>query len=93
VELHSGPPFPIHFKYSLMMNIVFITFMYGAGLPILFLVATVSFAVFYVLERLLIAYSFKQPPAIDHKSNENTCDFMMYAPLLFMGNGFWMYSN
>jgi len=65
VDLHSGPPFPIHFKYSLLMNICFVTFMYGSGMPILFVVALCSYFVFYCLERLLIAYSFKQPPSFD----------------------------
>jgi len=58
IDLYSGPPFPIHFKYSLMMMITFVTFMYGAGMPIFFAISLVTFVITYVLERILVAYSF-----------------------------------
>jgi hypothetical protein len=76
-----------------MMNISYVTFMYGAGMPILFVIAFISFLIFYVLERLLIAYSFKQPPSFDYRINLSTIEILMFAPLLFLGNGFWMFSN
>lgn len=58
IDLYQGPGFPIHFKYSLMMNISFVTFMYGAGMPILFVIAMTTFGIFFVMEKLLVAYSF-----------------------------------
>jgi hypothetical protein len=57
-ELYKGPQYFIHYKYSFIMNIVFITFMFGAGMPILFPIAFVALSVLYVMERLLIAYSY-----------------------------------
>lgn len=65
VDLHCGPPFPIHFKYSLMMNITFVTFMYGSGMPILFSIALATYVLTYILERILVAYSFQEPPSFD----------------------------
>jgi hypothetical protein len=41
-----------------MMMITFVTFMYGAGMPILFPIALMTFIVSYMLERILVAYSF-----------------------------------
>ena len=41
--LYSGPNYVIHFKYSGILNITFITMMYGAGLPILFPLAAFNF--------------------------------------------------
>lgn len=58
IDLYCGPPFPIHFKYSLMMMITFVCFMYGPGMPILFPISLVTFIVSYCLERILVAYSF-----------------------------------
>ena len=52
VMLYSGPQYLLHYKYSFIMNIVFITFMFGAGMPILFPIALCSFTVFYIMERL-----------------------------------------
>lgn len=58
VDLNAGPGFPIHFKYSLMMNISFVTFMYGAGMPILFPIAAITFFIFFFMEKILVVYSF-----------------------------------
>jgi hypothetical protein len=37
----------MHYKYSTLMNIVFVTFMYGFGMPTLFPIACFSFIVLY----------------------------------------------
>ncbi len=52
VDLYSGPEYVIHYKYSFILNVVFMTFTFGAGLPILFPIAVCSLTVLYVLERL-----------------------------------------
>jgi hypothetical protein len=52
VDLYAGPDYAIHYKYSFIINIVFITFMFGAGLPILFPLALCALTVLYVMERL-----------------------------------------
>lgn len=41
VELYSGPVYYIHFKYSSVLNITFVTFLYGLGIPLLFPIAVV----------------------------------------------------
>ena len=52
VDLYSGPEYVIHYKYSFILNVVFMTFMFGAGLPILFPLAVCSLVVLYIMERL-----------------------------------------
>lgn len=52
VDLYSGPGYLIHFKYSGILNIAFVTMMYGAGIPILFPIAVFAYFIFYSLERL-----------------------------------------
>jgi hypothetical protein len=65
VDLYSGPQYFIHFKYSGMMNVCFVTMMYGIGLPILFPIAAFTYFVMYSLERLLVAYFYQLPPTFD----------------------------
>jgi len=93
LNYHQAPTFPIHFKYSFMMNIVFVSFMYGAGIPLLFVIALVSFALFYCVERLILVYVAEHTRSYEETLNESTIDFMMVAPLLFVGNGFWQYAS
>ena len=58
VDLYSGPEYFIHFKYSGILNVIFVTFMYGLGIPILFLLAALYFFNLYALERLTVAYFY-----------------------------------
>ena len=70
VDLYAGPTYGIFYKYSYIMNIIFITFMFGAGIPILFPIALVSFIVCYVMERLMVAYSYRIHTMFDQTMNE-----------------------
>jgi hypothetical protein len=75
------------------MNITFVTMMYGVGIPILFPVAVVSLITLYMVEKLMIYYSYRQPPNYDASLNANVLKIMSFAPLLFLSFGFWMLSN
>lgn len=93
VEVFSGPTFFIHYKYSTILNIIFVTMMYGIGIPILFPVAALSILVLYSMEKLMLAYSYRQPPAYDERLNNNVLGLMTYAPLIFLSFGYWMLSS
>lgn len=93
VELYSGPTFFIHYKYSSILNITFVTMMYGVGLPVLFPVAAVSLFTLYMVEKLMVHYCYRQPPMYDASLNENVLRIMSFAPLLFLIFGYWMLTN
>jgi hypothetical protein len=57
-DIYSGPDYLIHFKCSGIMNVAFVTMMYGIGQPILFFIAMLTYFILYTLERLLIAYFY-----------------------------------
>ena len=83
----------MHYKYSTILNVTFVTLMYGVGIPMLFPIALANFIVLYVLERLLITYYYKQPPAFDEELNKNTIEALHWASLLYFFVGYWMMSN
>ncbi|CDW85661.1 UNKNOWN [Stylonychia lemnae] len=93
VELYSGPIFFIHYKYSSILNITFVTMMYGLGIPVLFPIAVFSFFVLYVVEKSMVYWSYRLPPMYDDKLNNNVLSLMTYAPLLFLSFGYWMLSS
>ncbi len=93
VALYSGPEYTIHYKYSTILNITAITFMFGAGMPILFPIALCSFIVLYLVERLLVAYSYQSPPMIDETLSQSVLSILSWAPLLYCSFGSWMMSN
>ncbi len=67
--------------------------MFGAGMPILFPIGLASFLIFYVVERLSLAYSSQKPPMFDHHLNRLAISTLLLAPILFCCFGYWMLTN
>ncbi len=65
VNLYAGPVYLMHFKYSSIMNVTFITFMYGLLIPMLFPIALLSFLILYTVEKLTLTYFYRKPPMYD----------------------------
>lgn len=91
--LYSGGEYVIHFKYSNILNIVYITCMYGVGMPLLFVIAAINFFNQYMCERAIVAWGMRQPPALDDKLTVNSLEMLRFAPMLMLFNGYWMISN
>jgi hypothetical protein len=69
------------------------TLTFGAGLPILIPIALVSLSVIYLLERILLAYHYRQPELTDHSLSGTAINLLLLGPLLYLSVGFWMYNN
>lgn len=93
LDLYTNPDYIIHYKYSGLLNVIYVTMMYGLGLPALFPIAFVSFFVFWATERWQLAYHYQLPPAMDDKMTVNAISLLSYTPILFLFNGYWMLSN
>ena len=93
IELYSGPVFFIHYKYSTILCITFVTMMYGLGIPILFPIGCLSFFTLYCMEKTLLHYAYREPPMYDEKLNNNALNILTFAPLLFLSFGYWMLSS
>lgn len=89
-----GPQYNFHYKLASIQNIVGITFMFGAGMPILFLIGAISLVILYFVERYTIAKFYRQPPNYKRHINLQTGKILsIYSILLYFSLGFWFYSN
>ena len=61
-QIYSGPQFFVHYRLAFIVNIVYVTFLFGPGMPILFPIALAGLIFTYVSERLRMAYSYQKPP-------------------------------
>jgi hypothetical protein len=59
IDIYAGPEYYIHYKYSTIINTLWITFMFGAGMPLLFPIALCQFIVLYFMEKVLLVYSYR----------------------------------
>ena len=53
IDLYSGPEYTeiLHSKYAEILNVTYITMLYGLGLPIMFPIAFLSYFIFWCTER------------------------------------------
>lgn len=79
----------MHFRYSNLMNIIFVTFMYGLAMPILFPIALLGIFNMYVTERYSFAYVYRKPPMIGNRLNESALNVLKFAPVFMMLFGYW----
>ena len=83
----------MHYKYSSILTISYITFMYGFGMPILFPIAMLSFLVLYVTEKIMLFYGYVMPPMYDERLSNDVLSKLQFAPFLYVCFGYWMASN
>ena len=93
IDTYAGPTYFMYFKYSTVQNIVFVTFMFGFGMPMLFPIAAFSFLVLYLCERSMLFYAYRLPPMYDHRLSESVLTKLKLAPLFLLFFGYWMVSN
>ena len=74
VDTYTGPIYLMHYKYSTLLNIVFVTFMYGLGLPILFPIAALSCLILYLQEKTMLYYGYRVPPMYDERLSQTVLD-------------------
>ena len=75
------------------MNIVFLSMMYGFGMPIIPCLALVALCISYVVEKIAIFWHVKKPPMFDDELSQNALRYMKWAAALYPSIGFYMLSN
>lgn len=65
--MYSGPTYLMHFKYSTVLNVSFVTFMYGFGIPLLFPIAVLALTILYCVEVSCLFYCYRMPPMYDEQ--------------------------
>lgn len=89
VNLYSGPPHSMNYKYALILNTVFVTFMFGVAIPLLFPIACFTFFNLYCCEKFLLTYYHPRPPVYDDKLNNLTLTATKWAPFFMFFFGYW----
>jgi hypothetical protein len=93
VNLYAGPEYLMHFKYSSIIVQVFVSFMYGMFIPMLFVTTFFGILNMYIVERITLAYQFRQPPVYDAQLNLQAIEVLKLAPFLMFIVGYWALGN
>lgn len=65
IDLHAGPPFAIHWRYSAVLLQFSVALLFGAGMPVLYIVALSGTVFQLIADRLLVCYFYREPPHYD----------------------------
>ena len=72
---------------------VFVTFMYGMFLPILFPICLMGLFIFYVVEMTALAYWYREPPKLDGQLDLKATTLLKFALIPFFMFGYWALGN
>lgn len=90
---YGGEEYYVHYRYSDLLKITYITMMYGIGIPLLFPIAAISMIITWFGERVVCAYVVRLPPAMGDTMTQTTISALRMAPIILLINGYWMVSN
>ena len=76
----------------MLLTIIFVTMIYGAALPLLFVISFLSLFSLYIMEVYMLYYVYKKPPTYDENLNKAFLELLKYAPLVLLSFGFWQLS-
>ena len=93
INLYAGPDYLMHFRYSSVIVQVYVAFMYGLMMPIIFPIVMVGIFNLYVMERLTLAYYYRQPPMFDEKLNNRALSLLQGAPIPMFLLSYWAFGN
>jgi hypothetical protein len=88
-----GRKYMIDYSYSDMLTMIGVTFLYGAGNPILYAFAALYFIVTFWVEKLLILKFYKKPIAFDSHLASSTVGWFKYILIAHMIFTYLQYSN
>ena len=93
IEIYSGPEFEQMERVTDMVVMVWVSFLFGPGQPILFWLALFYFWLQYTIDRCLMAYSYRKPPMLDNSMNKSAVWLMTFGPWLYCLFSIILFSN
>jgi hypothetical protein len=93
INLYAGPEYLMHFKYSSIMTQVFVSFMYGLFIPILFPITAFGIINMYLCEKFCLLYYYRKPPMYDDKLQKESLAILKNAPIFMFILGYWALGN
>jgi hypothetical protein len=93
VELYSGPEFLVHVRYSTIMVSVTIALLFGAALPVLYIICGLTLLAIWIEGRISVCYFYREPPAFDDKMTTACLNILKISALWGLAFSFWILGN
>lgn len=93
IDLYSGPEFALNSRYSAILLMISVTALFGSSLPLLYPIGVLAFLTMIVVEKLTLAYFYREPPMYDEsitKSSNSVIKVILYIGLFLTS---WQLGN
>ena len=91
--IFTGPEFPIIQRYSAILTTVFATLMYSSGIPLMYMLALVSFLLFIALDKALLLRFYRNPLHYDSLQISSLSGLIPAAIVLHCIIAAWAFTN
>jgi hypothetical protein len=91
VSLYTGLTFDLDVRYAQIIMVIFVNFLYGAALPLLFVSTIVTLIVIYWVDKLLFLKFFRLPKNFDEKLQETVRNTLIFILLIHLAFAVWTY--
>ena len=81
-NVNLGNEFALEFRYSRILTVLSITFLYSGGMPILYPVAAAGLFIAYWMDKCLLFNYYRKPIAFDKLLAEQTLGYFKYIVVL-----------
>eukprot|EP00921_Rhytidocystis_pertsovi_P016481 GHVQ01026011.1.p1 GENE.GHVQ01026011.1~~GHVQ01026011.1.p1 ORF type:complete len:1071 (-),score=72.78 GHVQ01026011.1:3908-6910(-) len=92
-SLYTQPQFQFEVRYAQILNSLFVTTLYSSGMPLLNVLALLSFVLVYACDRILFLWGSARPPAYGPEMSQSTLRIVQGACLLHCGMGIAMFGQ
>ena len=92
-KLYTSKEFQGEKAYSRMMSTLFVVLMYGSGMPIMYIIATVFFSLTYIVNKYLILKHYKKSSTLSRTIPLFSMKLLKYGLFIHMVNASLMLTN
>ncbi|CAI2368472.1 unnamed protein product [Moneuplotes crassus] len=92
-QMYMGPELLFEYRYSTMLTTVYVSLMFGTGMPILYSIAFFAFFMSYWVDKWTLLRIYQTPPRYDKDLNKTVREWINLAVILHFLFSFWMFSN
>lgn len=90
-NINTGSDFMLEDRYSNLLTVLSVTFLYSGGMPILYMVATLFFFFTYWMDKCLLFRCYRRPVSFDNYLAKKTLEYFKYFLMLHIIGFLLMY--
>merc|ERR1711871_268183 len=93
LELFIGPRLQLAQNYAVLMNTLFICYLFASGMPLMYFICFITFFLAYWVDKWAFVRLYRIPENFDESIAQLNTWFLPIAALGHVLMGMWMFSN